>query len=115
MNLKKLIVDITKAVREGRWLDVARLCADALKAGADLGEVLFGGAEVKKTASVRGKAAAKKPPAEVTDEDLAELETAVAEAKATPHVAAEGKMDPGMVISLVTIVLELIKQWRARK
>jgi hypothetical protein len=108
VNLKDLIPKLKAAIIEKRWFDVARLAADAIRSGADLGELLFGGT----TTAIMAAAP------EVSDSDLADLEACVEAAKAEPVKMAAGTaagIDPATVLTLVTLALELIKRWRQKK
>ncbi len=106
MDLTKLVNDLKAAVQERRWFDVMRLSADAIKAGADVGEQVFKGL---------GLTGAAVPSAEP---DLAGLTACVAECKReleSTTAAAPAGIDPNTVITLVTLVIQLIQQWRANR
>lgn len=97
LNLKDLIVKLRAAVEAGKWFDAARLVADLIRAGADLGELVVGGSATTQ---------------EDVSAEIAGLEQAVNDAKAKPAAAG---VDPALVLQLVMIALDLFKQWRNKQ
>ena len=97
VNLKDLIVKLRAAVEARQWFDAARLVADLIRSAADLGELVVGGSATVQT--------------DVTAE-IAGLEQAVADAKAAPAAAG---VDPGTVLQLVMLAIELWKQWKQKQ